>query len=116
MIVRIPTDDTLFELLADYVCDKECQSYEMVTSMARYPELVKTRRVINAVLSGTFSWSQSRIAQQWRQDHTSVGHGLRTMTDTEANVSGELGREFVEVLRASQNGTVPDYVDGSSSL
>lgn len=114
--MRIPTDDTLFELLADYVCDKECQSYEMVTSMARYPELVKTRRVINAVLSGTFSWSQSRIAQQWRQDHTSVGHGLRTMTDTEANVSGELGREFMEVLRASQNGTVPDHVDGPSSL
>lgn len=114
--MRIPTDDTLFELLADYVCDKECQSYEMVMSMARYPELVRTRRVINAVLSGTFSWSQSRIAQQWRQDHTSVGHGLRTMTDTEANVSGELGREFMEVLRESQNGTVSDDVDGSGSL
>jgi len=88
----------------------------MVLSMARYPELVKTRRVINAVLSGTFSWSQSRIARQWQQDHTSVGHGLRTMTDTEANVSGELGREFMEVLHASENGTVSNDVDGSGSL
>ena len=116
MIVRIPTDDTLFELLADYVCDQECQSYDMVLSMARYPELVKTRRIINAVLSGTFSWSQHRIARQWQQDHTSVGHGLRTMTNNEANLSGELGEEFMEVLRESQNGTLSHNVDGSSSL
>lgn len=104
--MKIPTDDTLFELVADYVCTAECQSYEMVLSMARYPELVRTRRLVNAVLSDTFGWSQSRIARQWQQDHTSVGHQLRKMSVDECIVSEELGRRFLEVLRASQDGVV----------
>ena len=97
--MKIPTDDTLFELVADYVCTAEFQSYEMVLSMARYPELVKTRRLVNAVLKDTFGWSQARIAKQWLQDHTSVGHGLRTMSDTEYEVAQELGHEVMNMLR-----------------
>lgn len=97
--MKIPTDDTLFELVADYVCTAEFQSYEMTLSMARYPELVRTRRLVNAVLSDTFGWSQARIARQWQQDHTSVGHQLRKMSDTEYEAAQELGHEVMDMLR-----------------
>lgn len=114
--MRVPTDDTLFEWVTDFVCEKEFTSYDMVISGYRYPELVKTRRIVNAVLTDTFGWSQARIGRQWRQDHTTVGHALRTMTVDEAMVSQELGREFMEVLRDTQDGTVGHEVDGPSEV
>lgn len=114
--MRLPTDDTLFEWVTDFVCEKEFTSYEMVISRYRYPELVKTRRIVNALLTDTFGWSQARIARQWRQDHTTIGHGLRSMTVDEAIVSQELGREFMEVLRETQDGTVRHKVDGPSEV
>ena len=100
--MRIPNDDTIFEMVADYVCVAEFQSYEMVMSMARYPELVKTPRLVNVVMNQMFGWSQTRIAKQWLQDHTSVGHGLRNMTDSELQAAESLGYEIMDMLKNNE--------------
>lgn len=114
--MRIPSDNTLFESLTDFVCDSEHASYEMVMTRQRYVELVRVRKVVSAILYTRFNWSQNRIARQWGYDHSSIGSYLRTLNDIESKVAHNLGFEFMEVLRASQNEAVGDELDGSGGL
>lgn len=114
--MRIPNDSTLFEQVADFVCEQEMASYEMVMGGERFVELVAVRRLVSGVLHYQFNWSQARIARQWQFDHSSVGHYLRTMEEDEYIVVRELSDQFMEVLSASQDGVVRHRVDEERSL
>lgn len=100
--MRIPSDSTLFEMAVDLVCDAELASYEMVMSRSRYAELVQVRRLVSGMLSHRFGWSQHRIAKQWGQDHTSVGHQLQQITDTEMETIESLTEDFIQLMRDNQ--------------
>jgi len=110
--MKIPVDDKLFERVVDFVCEAEYQSPEMVRGQRRYPELVRVRKIVSAIMRDQFRWSQTRTGDQWGFDSTTVYNHLKRMSDDESKVAGDLGFLFVEELYEPQNVSVGNGVDG----
>lgn len=93
---RIPDDQTLFDMVVDFVCDTERQSCEMVRGSRRYPELVRVRKIVSVVMRDQFRWSQARISGQWGYDHTTVYNHFKRLSDEESRTADDLGSLFME--------------------